>query len=136
MNKILFFVIGVFISLILGACTSTDKPKIEVIEDESLGFQNPDVCFDYKENGFVPDKETAAKIAVAVWSPIYGEEDINKEMPYRVKLIEDSIWIVEGSFNGKNDLKHFLFKDSMLGGTAYVEIRKSDGKVLRMIHGE
>lgn len=134
MNKILILIIGLFISLVLGACTN--KPKIEVIEDESLGLQNPDICFDYKENGFVPNKETAAKIAVAVWSPIYGEEAINNETPYRVKLIEDSIWIVEGSFIGEKDLRHLLFKDAILGGTAYVEIRKSDGKVLRMIHGE
>ena len=133
MNKMLIFAIGVF-SLILGACTT--KPKIEVIEDESLGFQNPDICADYKEDGFVPNKETAAKIAVAVWSPIYGEEDINAERPYHVNLIDDSIWIVEGGCISKKDLKHILFKDALLGGTAYIEIRKSDGKILRMTHGE
>jgi hypothetical protein len=31
--------------------------------------------------GFVPDEKTAIRIAEAVWSPIYGEEEIRREKP-------------------------------------------------------
>src|SRR5256885_2344212 len=33
------------------------------------------------KEGYVPDEQTAIKIAVAVWSPIYGEEHIHRERP-------------------------------------------------------
>ncbi len=32
--------------------------------------------------GYVPDQATAIGIAVAIWSPIYGKEQIEKEKPY------------------------------------------------------
>jgi hypothetical protein len=32
--------------------------------------------------GFVPDEKTAIRIAEAVWSPIYGEEQIQGEKPF------------------------------------------------------
>src|SRR2546423_10224131 len=32
-----------------------------------------------RENGYVPDEQTAIAIAVAVWSPIYGKEKIEGE---------------------------------------------------------
>ncbi len=135
-KKIIHVIMHLLMVSCLIACTENHQFKIEVLEDESLGFQNPDICFDIKDHVFVPDKETAAKIAVAVWSPIYGEETICNESPYRAKLVNDSIWIVEGSFNESSTFKSLLMKDKQLGGSAYVEIRKSDGKILRMIHGE
>ena len=69
-------------------------------------------------DGFIPDAETAKKIAEAVWFPIYGEA-IYDEKPYQTKL-ENGIWIVEGTLK------------SELGGVAYIEIQKSDGKVLKV----
>ena len=46
-------------------------------------------------NGFVPDSITAERIAMAVWSAIYGESQIRGEAPYHARL-RDSIWTVEG----------------------------------------
>jgi len=31
---------------------------------------------------YVPDAETAIKIAVTVWEPIYGQEQISRQKPY------------------------------------------------------
>jgi hypothetical protein len=76
------------------------------------------------ESGFVPDEKTAIRIAVAVWYPIYGEKQIEKEQPYTAKL-KDGVWEVRGSLPGLT-----------LGGTAIAEISKKDGTILRVSHGQ
>src|SRR5688572_28245452 len=48
-------------------------------------------------NGFVPDANTAIKIAVAVWEPMFGAKTIAQEKPYRAKLLTNTVWRVEGS---------------------------------------
>jgi hypothetical protein len=73
-------------------------------------------------NGFVPDSLTAVRIATAVWSPIYGEQQIKGQQPYRASL-RDSIWTVEGSL-----------PDGMRGGVASAEISKRDGRIIRVSH--
>ena len=72
--------------------------------------------------GFVPNEETAIKIAVAVWEPIYGKEVIADEKPYRA-ILSNGIWFVEGTL-----------PEGMKGGTAIAEIAKKDGRILRVIH--
>jgi hypothetical protein len=73
--------------------------------------------------GFVPDAKTAIRIAVAVWSPIYGEAQTQSEKPF-VASLKNGVWTVEGS----------LPKDRA-GGVAIAEISKSDGRILRVSHG-
>ena len=75
------------------------------------------------KNGFVPDKATALKIAIAIWLPIYGNE-IYKEQPFNA-VLKDEVWTVTGS----------LPKGS-IGGVALIRIQKKDGKILRVIHGK
>jgi len=72
---------------------------------------------------YVPDSATAVKIAEAVWLPIYGER-IFEQKPYEVTL-QDSIWIVRGT----------IPYGERLEGTAYIEIQKSDCKILEVNHG-
>lgn len=74
--------------------------------------------------GYVPNPETAIQIAEAVLIPIYGKEQIESERPFVANLHGD-IWTVAGSL-----------PEGWLGGVAEVEIRKSDGNVMRVIHGE
>lgn len=73
--------------------------------------------------GYVPDAETAIRIAVAIWEPIYGKKKIESQKPYHATL-KDGVWIVEGSL-----------PDNALGGVALAEISKSDGTILRVSHG-
>jgi NTF2 fold immunity protein len=74
-------------------------------------------------NGFVPDSATAIRIAVAVWTPIYGARQIAAERPFVVKL-EDSVWTVSGSLPaGQN-----------VGGVAFARIAKRDGRILQISH--
>ena len=75
-------------------------------------------------NGFVPDEKTAIRIAEAVWAPIYGEEQVAKERPFKAHL-KGGIWTVEGTLPTGRD-----------GGVAVAEIRKADGKIIRVSHGK
>ncbi len=79
---------------------------------------------DYKpRQGFVPDQATAIRIAVAVWEPIYGRENIARQAPYTARLAGET-WEVEGSLPPNAD-----------GGVALARISKADGRILRVSHG-
>ncbi len=72
-------------------------------------------------NGCVPDKETALKIAEAIWLPIYGKSVLN-EKPYTVDL-ENGIWSVTGTL-----------KEGYDGGVAHIQIQKIDCKITEVFH--
>lgn len=76
---------------------------------------------DPEKVGYVPNKETAIKIAEAIWLPIYGEEIYNHK-PFKAELIDNKIWRVTGTVYTK------------LGGSPIAEIQKSDCKVIRIYH--
>ena len=78
------------------------------------------------DEGFVPTEAVAVKIAVAVWEPIYGVEDIARQKPYRATLA-DGVWTVQGTFAEAEGRK---------GGVALAEIAKKDGRILRVTHGK
>ncbi|MCW3053820.1 MAG: hypothetical protein JWN14_2990 [Chthonomonadales bacterium] len=75
------------------------------------------------KGGFVPDAETAIAIALAVWGPIYGKENIAREKPFTATL-KNGIWRVQGS----------LPREYTHGGVAIAEISKKDGRILGVIH--
>jgi hypothetical protein len=72
--------------------------------------------------GFVPDEQTAIAIAIAVWIPIYGKQQIENEKPYQASL-KDGVWTVTGSL-----------PKGFKGGTAEARISKDRGCILRVIH--
>jgi hypothetical protein len=76
--------------------------------------------------GFVPNAETAVKIAEAVLIPVYGEKQIISERPFRA-VLKDNTWTVEGTLQ---------CAPRCFGGTALVEISKTSGEILLMIHGK
>ena len=76
------------------------------------------------KQGFVPDEKTAIAIAVAIWSPIYGEEKIQNEKPFKA-VLKDDVWHVERTL-----------PKEIAGGVAEVEISKKDARVLRVSHGK
>jgi hypothetical protein len=78
--------------------------------------------------GFVPDEETAVKIAEAVWLPVYGRS-VLREKPYKATLTDDNIWLVEGTRKG---ILPSIFATG--GGVAFAEIDKLSGKILYVIH--
>jgi|SRR5947209_3259398 len=75
--------------------------------------------------GFVPDEQTAVRIAEAVLGPIYGEEQIARERPFTA-VLKGEIWTVEGHLPASQNK----------GGVALAEISKLDGRILRVTHGK
>lgn len=76
------------------------------------------------KDGFVPDSQTAIAIAVAVLTPIYGEDEINGKRPFSATL-KNGKWIVTGSL-AKN----------LVGGVPEVQLSKSSGKILKVSSGK
>jgi hypothetical protein len=76
------------------------------------------------KDGYVPNAETPIRIAVAVWTPIYGADNIARQKPYHATLRADGAWVVEGSL-----------PKGWLGGVALAEVSKLDGHILRVSHG-
>ena len=74
--------------------------------------------------GYVPDEKTAIEIAIKVWIPIYGKEQIENEKPYHANL-KNRIWKVTGSLPEGYD-----------GGVAEARIVQKDGRILKIIHGQ
>jgi hypothetical protein len=94
--------------------------------DRSLKSSNP---FPYKtvhpKNGFVPDEATAVRIGEAVAIAQYGEKQISKERPFEARL-RGSIWTVAGT----------LHPQGAAGGTAVIQLSKTDGRIVFMTHQE
>jgi hypothetical protein len=81
------------------------------------------------KSGFVPDAQTAARIAEAVIAPIYGDEVIQKERPFVAELNESGdVWTVHG--RPPSDAE----KAGWHGGVVVVEISKATGCILRVNH--
>ena len=74
--------------------------------------------------GAVPDAKTAANFALNVLSPICGDKEIQKQIPFDVILINDIIWCVTGC-----PPKHE-------GGNFCIWIQKQDGRVLDYWHSK
>jgi len=80
------------------------------------------------KSGYVPDSQTAVKVAEAVLLPIYGKEKIESERPFTAKL-KDGVWTVTGMLHCPNG-------NTCDGGVAEVRISKDDARILYMLHGK
>lgn len=74
--------------------------------------------------GIVPDEVTAVKIAEAIFPPIFGQEEVNRYLPYHAQL-KDGIWTVYGTL-----------KPGSRGGTPQMSIQKKDGRVIEVWHSQ
>jgi len=98
---------------------------LALLLQHGLTFAAEPAQHSYKpKEGYVPDKETAIKIALAIWVPIYGKQKIESEKPYSAILKKD-IWYVSGSLSR-----------GLVGGVAEAEISKDDGRIIRISHGK
>jgi hypothetical protein len=87
-----------------------------------MSMSNDEVEHTYRpEAGYVPDAETAMKIAEAVWLPNYGAAVLDMR-PWRARL-ENDVWVVEGSL-----------PRPMPGGVPIAKISKRTGEILRVSH--
>lgn len=102
-KKLIFFIILCFIVVDISAI------------DKDEQYNTP-------KDGYVPDKETAISIAVAVWKPIYGAKNIQNNKPYNAHL-ENGVWHISGTL-----------PKGWVGGVPEAEIDKKSGKILSISH--
>lgn len=68
------------------------------------------------------EKEKVLKVAGEIAFREYGNV-IKDELPLKAQLVSDSIWVIQGTL-AKN----------MLGGTVYIELSKTDHRILKITH--
>jgi len=134
MRKIttLFLLIILLFVIILTSCNSktgtntvndTNTQQTDYIINKKLSLNDyPDYKGFIPEDGFVPNEKIAFQIAEIVLSQIYGTETIESEKPFSINL-ENNVWIIEGSLPNGYDK----------GGSAYIEINKQTGQILKVI---
>lgn len=106
------------------------KSQVNEENDKIMYTKNKDLSsrdyMSYKTympiEGLIPTEEIAIQVAEIVLSKIYGIENIKNQKPFSINL-EDDIWIIEGYLD-----------EGSLGGVAYIEISKSNGAILKVIH--
>ena len=74
-----------------------------------------------KTGDIVIDSKTASKIAEIILSSVYGNKALD-QLPYEIKSSNDR-WKIYGTITSKKN-------EVVMGGTMYLELRKSDAKVL------
>ena len=112
------FIVGVALLICCrGERTTVETaPKITPTVSSPVTTEIPD--------GPVRDEAVAIKIALNMWIPIYGQDQIEKEKPYKAEL-KNGVWTVEGSLPQGWD-----------GGVAIARISQKDGKVLETGHSK
>ena len=94
-----------------------------------IGFFFCDIFHSVKvrndERVYVPNGETAIKIAEAVWLPIYGEE-IYQKLPFTVEYYKkENCWVVVGTMQSNS-----------FGGVPEIKINKNTGEIIYVGHGK
>jgi hypothetical protein len=123
--SLICMIVGAVAFAVVVGCESEKKVKSNdpQVEAKDSPTENADAEENYKpKDGYVPDAETAIAVAVAIWNPIYGKKQIEKEKPFKASL-SNGVWRVRGSL-----------PEGWVGGVAIAEISKDDCKVLRVIH--
>lgn len=87
---------------------------------------------------YVPNSDTAIRIAEAIWLPIYGQA-IYKRKPFKATLVGDSIWYVTGSLQKSgyhiNESGDTIFQ-AVRGGVPCALIDKKSGCVIKVYHSK
>ena len=123
MRKVLFTIAA---SLLLQSCGSAAGNGDRIFKVENFDYdRSADDHVDPK-SGYVDKPEVAVGIAEAVAFGFYGRSEIEKQRPYLVKRLSDR-WVIRGSWRYGSNVK---------GGVFEIEVASSDGKILRMMHGE
>jgi hypothetical protein len=108
-------IIIIMTGLVIIACANKEE-KNQLNKPVKEYRSNPDI------DGYVPNNETAIRIAEAIWLPIYGNE-IYEYKPFKATLNGD-VWEVTGTLHTK------------LGGTPFAAIQKRDAKIINVTHEE
>jgi|688.fasta_scaffold508147_1 hypothetical protein len=107
------------------SASTTERIYSEAAEDHVKEALRQGKPLPWKSGALVvPSPKVAEAIHSAVAGSIYGDENIQKQRPFRSVRAGD-FWVVFGSL-----------PQGFVGGTAVTVIRASNGEILRVIHGQ
>jgi NADH dehydrogenase FAD-containing subunit len=131
MYKFKIFAIALLSTIIIGCNKKEDVSnsmnneniqKDDYVMNDNLSLSTySDIAGYIPKDGLVPTAEIAFQIAEPILVNIFGEEHIEKEKPFSINL-ENDIWIIKGTPYYRK------------GGVAYIEIRKTNGEILKVVH--
>lgn len=91
-------------------------------------------------DGFVPDSAAAVRVAIAIWTTIYGDGQLMTQHTVTATL-NDGTWTVTGTvlsrhaFNpGRNFTMNGQAIEPLSGDMAVIKISKRDGRILYQGH--
>ena len=114
---------GTTISILVGLAPQACSQTSEEIEGMNAWTKHGKSYI--PPNGFVPDRKTAFKVADAVLTAVYGEQQIAEERPLKIALVDKEIWMVWGTMDTRR-----------LGGTAVIKMSKRTGEVIFLSHAQ
>lgn len=100
--------------------------KVVEFEDEEMWYELEITEPTYiPPGGYIPDAETAVRVAVAILAPVYGEQLILSQRPFQVSLVNE-LWKVRGYSKSESRTERV--------GRFEIDIDKISGRVVRMHH--
>lgn len=103
--------------LVLGEENAKEELKI------ALSKKSQHNVVDYKRI-ILKDSTTAIKIAEPILFDIYGKENIEKQRPYEIYLLEN-YWIISGTL-----------PEGYMGGTFLIIIDARNSQIIKITHGK
>jgi len=131
MDRFKFYIVILTVTSLISCNSKTEiinkksniQSKPEYVMNNDLSLKDySDINGYFPKEGLIPTAEIAFKVVEPILKQIYGSEKIDNEKPFSINL-ENDIWIIEGHLDV-----------GLLGGVAYVEIRKNNGEILKVIH--
>lgn len=124
--------ICIIVLLCIGGCTPKHSDFVidPTLEREYL---EDSTNLDFMPHNWNGGEVNSAQVAFSIVEPIlidlFSKEEVEKEKPFSINLIDNEIWVINGAL-------HQPKGEIIMGGTKYVEIRKKDGRILKIIQGE
>jgi hypothetical protein len=130
MNKVIGARVSCSLLLLVSAFGQGKTPPQRTPPDVTQRLREERAFQKKPAGGYVPDATTAVRIAEAVLIPIYGAKQVGYEKPFNATLDGD-VWTVTGTLDCKTTATTIC-----VGGTAVVQLSKTTGAVLLLVHEE
>jgi hypothetical protein len=113
-----------YAALLVPICFLLASSSLAYSQEDTSGGRKMQTETYIPEGGFIPDHKTAEDVASIILSNIYGAKQIKDEEPF-ISTLENDVWVVKGTLH-----------NATFGGVAEIHIRKKDGRIIFVSHGQ
>lgn len=90
-----------------------------------LSCNNNTNVIEKKKDCLINNEVVFTEIAEKILFNKFGKENIQKQKPYTIKFVNDSIWTIKGNLDFDTD-----------GGVFYLEMNCKDAKIIKIEHSK